>query len=298
MNDNTTIMLCGRTGSGKTPQVGLLAKRVFKATGKRTRLYCGDPGGIRTVRPLINLGIIKPVYMGTTKPWIFWDRAVRGFVRNAPGKKPIWIQDHDPDIGCYAFEGGSSMGEALKGDLALEAGLGNNIGGEKLITFKREDEGVTVSVGGNNRSHYGIIQQHVQTEMLESFKLPGEYVVWTTRLSKQQEEGNVEATISGPEILGKAKTGDVPAWFNLTLRIDVVPADDRKSTAERHVMYLTQHRDNHTVGRPLALGNARVPLGAKLAKTVIEPADINEALDLLEGAEKQVEDDLRKELGL
>ena len=118
--------------------------------------------------------------------------------------------------------------------------------------------------------------------------------------SKQADEAGTVATISGPEILGKAKTADVPAWFSFTFRVDVVPGERRgsKEIPEKHILYLGQHKDEHTVGKPLALGNARVPLDADTPELVIEPADIVKALDQMRDTRAQAAERLRKRFGL
>jgi len=94
MSDKTTILLYGRTNSGKTGQIGVLAEDIFRRTGKRTRLYTADKGGTKTIEPYIKLGIIEPVEILGTDPWIFLNKAALGFVRDAAGKwsRVIWLE--------------------------------------------------------------------------------------------------------------------------------------------------------------------------------------------------------------
>lgn len=290
ISDKITIMLCGRTGSGKTAQLGRLIEWVYREYEAKSRIYVKDPGGIIPIQPYLNLGIAEAVYAEKTDPWIFLHCATRGLVRDGNG----WVEDHNPDIGGWFYEGVSSFGEGLKGDLAYEAGRGYNIGGEKLITFDRESEGVQISVGGNNRSHFGIIQQHLYDEIMQSFKLPGRVIGWTSRLATKADEDQQAAVITGPEVLGKAKTGDVPAWFEFCWRLDV----EIKNGVEKHILYLGQHKDKHTMGGPLALGNARVPLDAEAPELVIEPADVLVALEKMAGLQEQAEASIKARLGL
>ena len=65
MNEKTTIMLCGRSGAGKTTQLGLLAEYVYREHKKKTRIYVADPGGIGPILPYVDAGIIEPVYIGS-----------------------------------------------------------------------------------------------------------------------------------------------------------------------------------------------------------------------------------------
>lgn len=296
-DSRTTLMLCGRSGAGKTSQLGQLAERIYRDSGKRSRIYVADPGGIGPILPHVDVGIIEPVYMNTTDPWIFLSRAVRGYIRNTKGK---WEVSHPEDVGGYFFESASAFGESLKANLAQAAASGNNVGGTTMVSFSREDEGERVGIGGNNLAHYGIGQEFIYQSIIESFKLPAEMIAWTTRLSKQTDDASAVATISGPEILGKAKTADVPAWFMYTFRIDVVPGERRgtREVPEKHILYLGQHKDEHTVGKPLALGNARVPLDADTPQLVIEPADITIALDQMRDTRAQAADRLKERLKL
>ena len=297
VNEKTTIMLCGRSGAGKTTQLGLLAEYVYREHKKKTRIYVADPGGIGPILPYVDAGIIEPVYIGSTNPWVFLSCAVKGMARDASGK---WVVDHPEDIGCYLFESASAFGEAVKGELAQQAALGNNVGGSTMVNFTRSDEGIDVSVGGNNLAHYGVGQEFISQAIIESFRLPAHVIGWTTRLSKQTDDGSSVATISGPEILGKAKTADVPAWFMFTFRVDVVPGERRgtREIPEKHLLYLGQHRDEHTIGKPLALGNARVPLDADAPQMVIDPANIIVALDQMKDLKAQAVGRIRERLGL
>ena len=297
MTNKTTIMFCGRSGAGKTSQLGLLAEYVYRDYKKRSRIYVSDPGGIGPIHPHIDAGILEAVYMNSTNPWVFLSCAAKGMVRDAEGK---WVVSHPDDVGGYFFESASAFGEAMKADLAQAAAQGNNVGGSTMVNFTREDEGVEVAIGGNNLAHYGVGQEYIYQSIIESLNLPAPMIAWTTRLSKQTDDGSQVATISGPEILGKAKTADVPAWFHYTFRIDVVPGETRgkREIPEKHLLYLGQHKDEHTIGKPLALGNARVPLDAEAPQMVIEPASVIVALDQMKDLKEQATAKLKARLGL
>ena len=77
----TKILLYGRTGSGKTAQLGELAEYVFVKTGLPTILWTADKGGIKTIQPYIDLGLIKVVEIGSTDPFIFLNK------RKAPARE-------------------------------------------------------------------------------------------------------------------------------------------------------------------------------------------------------------------
>lgn len=287
--DRFTIMLAGRTGSGKTTQLGVLAEYIYKHFKLRTRLYITDPGGIGSIAPHVELGLIEPIYIEDENPWKFLHWAARGGVRDSSATSG-WKVHHDPKIGVYGFEGGSATGEAMLADLANQAAEGNNVAGEKTIQFQREG----IKVGGNNRSHYLSVQRRIYQEMLQSFKLPGKVIIWTTRISKDEDPTQL-SKIVGPEIAGKAMTPDVPAWFNLSLRIDVDAA--KGNIPEKHKLYIGTHQDNK-VANATALGNPRLPLDGQLKKTIIEPADLAVALDAILGTQAPAKLAVMKRLGL
>ena len=76
-----TVLLYGRTSAGKTAQIGKLAEHVYKKSKKFTRLATSDRGGLDTIRPYVDLGIIQPVELGDSDPWIWLNKVARGYVK-------------------------------------------------------------------------------------------------------------------------------------------------------------------------------------------------------------------------
>jgi hypothetical protein len=286
-----TILLYGRTNSGKTAQIGVLAEHIFKQTGKRTRLYTADRGGIHTVEPYIKLGIIEPVEIGDSDPWIFLNKSVRGCLRDKDGK---WVPGVSEAVGMYAFESMRSFAEALMASMASKAANNVNIGGGSNISFQIAAEGETLKVSGSNMAHYGVAQARMTEEIWASQRLPAPYILWTSSVSKD-EDTTAAGKILGPDVVGKALTAEVPRWFNQTFRLDVLPAKDGKP--ERHILYLGNHVDVGAGGAS-GLGNLRMPLDApKLETNTIEPADLVKALVLTDKGSEFALDLIRKRLG-
>lgn len=291
VNKKRTILLYGRTRAGKSTQIGQLAEFVKKTLGKRTRLYTGDRGGVGPIQPYIDLGIIEVVSKGDTDPWIFWNKAVRGYVRDAAGK---WIPGLKDDIGLYAFESMTSFADDLMLDMAKKAAAGVSIGGGANVAFPVSGDGETLKVSGANMAMYGVAQNRVTEEVWESQKLPADYILWTASASKD-DDPSASGKVLGPAVVGKALTTEVPRWFHLTFRIDALPAQGGQM--EKHVLYLGNHVDIGA-GNAVGLGNTRTPLDAP-AMTVnkIEPASIVKALEMLDGGYDVALEAIKKRLG-
>lgn len=286
-----TILLYGRTNSGKTAQIGVLAEHILKTTGKRTRLFTADRGGVDTIRPYIDLGIIEAVEMGATDPWIFLNKATNNYVRDKDGK---WVKGSVDDIGMIAYESMRSFAEALMVSMATKAGQGTSIGGGANISFQVNSEGESLKVSGSNMAHFGVAQGRITEEIWTSFANPVPIVLWTSSVSKD-EDTTASGKVLGPDVIGKALTPEVPRWFNVTYRIDVLPAQAGKP--ERHIIYLGNHVDVGA-GNAAGLGNTRMPLDAPPTTAItIEPANIVKALEMLDSGSVQAKEVVRKRLG-
>jgi hypothetical protein len=293
MAKKRTILLYGRTRSGKTAQLGELAEHIAKTEGKISRIYTADKGGTDTIQPYIDLGIIELVEQGTTDPLIFFNVACKGMIRDAQGK---WVNGINENIGMYAFEGLTSFGDAIINWLAKKAADGVNIGGGGNVDFKVEGDGITIKVGGNNVSHYGVCQSRVTDEVWKSQMLPCSYLVWTASVSKDEDNASSNKVL-GPAVAGKALTAEVPRWFNLTFRIDCLPAEGGKP--ERHLLYLGNHRDQ-AAGNAIGLGNTRTALDSpklEYRDTIIEPASIVKALQLIDSGALVAKEAISKRIG-
>jgi hypothetical protein len=291
----TTILLYGPTNSGKSTQIGVLAEHVKKTTGKNTRLYTADKGGIQSIMPYVNLGIIEPVEIGDSDPWIFLNKAVKGYIRDAKGK---WVLDEkaNANIGFYAFESLRGIAENLMMDMARKAGAGINIGGGANVAFQVQGDGETLKISGSNIAHYGVAQARMTEEVWESLKLNAEYIMWTSSVSKD-EDGVSSGKVLGPDVIGKALTAEVPRWFHYTVRISVQPG--KGGAPEKHTLFLGTHIDL-SAGNAAGLGNIRRPLDAPPLKSItVEPADIVKFIQVVKDeSQAAAEDVIRKRMGI
>lgn len=308
MLEKKKILLYGRTNAGKTAQLGELAEYAYELTKKEwgtpgyTRLYTGDRGGIKTIQPYVNLKVVDPHILGegryaTSDPWIFLNQASQGRVKNDDGKwgvdaRPEW---KDRRVACYAFESMRSFAELIMSSMAGMAGKGVNIGGGSNTSFDVAGEGEKLKISGNNMAHFGVAQQRMTDEIWRSQGLDAPFILWTSSVSKDEDTA-ASGKVLGPDVIGKALTVEVPRWFDLTFRVDVIPAQQGKP--EQHVLYLGTHVDLGA-GNAAGLGNIRLPLDApKLETIVINPASIRKALTMLEGGTDKAEDVIAKRMGI
>lgn len=281
-----TILLFGYTGSGKTALIGELAEHYYLNGHKTTRLYGADKGGWETILPYVELGVIEVVpFFGDVWNWI--DHAVQGHGY----KNGQWITELDPNIALYAFEGLTSLSDELMGWMA-KSGL--NIGGGGSFSFVAGTKQAPIKVGTNNMAHYAVAQRELFGKAIQSQSLPAT-VLWTAG-DKRGEDDSVGGVV-GPQLAGKAFTGEVPRAFKYTFRtvVEVNPGE-----APRHVLYLMDHIEMNA-GMAKGIANARIPLaGADAIKIPpkIEPASLVEALKLLEKRQDAAKDAIKRRLGL
>lgn len=290
VGNNLTILLFGPTGSGKTAQIGELAEAYFRQVRGRTRLYSADRGGWETIKPYVDLGVIEAIPM-FGEPWVWIDHAVKGD-KLENGK---WVPGLDKDIAMYAFEGMTSMADAVMSWMAEAAGRGINIGGGGSFSFKVKDEEskTSLSIGSNNMAHYSVAQQQVYEKSTQSQYLPGT-VLWTAGDRRGEDDAN--GGVIGPQIAGKALTGEAPRWFKYTWRlgVEVLPGQ-----AAKHVLYTDRHMEMQ--GKMAqGIANSRVPLSGSSIEIPdkIEPASLVRILELLNSRQDSARDEIAARLGL
>lgn len=286
-NRKRTILLFARTGGGKTSQIGNLAEHIYITTGKHTRLYTGDRGGIDPIRPYVDIGVIELVERGDSNPWIFWNKAVRGYVRDDKGK---WVPGKNDNIGMFAFESITSFSDDMMSDMQRKAAAGINIGGGANIAFNAEGDGEVLKVSGSNMAMYQVSQARLMEEVWESQKLNADYILWTAGVSKEDDNSS-SAKVLGPAASGRALTPEIPRSFGYTFRLDAQPIPGK---GKKHVLYLGTSIDS-AAGNAVTLGNSRVPLGAELPIS-LEPADLVYAFKLIDEAEKKATEAIKKRL--
>lgn len=280
-----TMLMYGRTRSGKTSQIAELTEHVKSTTDKKALIYSIDAGGIGPLGPVLDLDLADLVAQGETNPWMFLSKVSRGQVRDAQGK---WVPADLSKYGLIAIESFTGFGDALMINLAEQAAQGINIGGQANVSMTVQSDGETLKIGGSNMAHYGITQTRLLDEFLRSQKLNVPFILWTASASKEDDMNNGGKVI-GPAGPGKALTSELPRHCDLCFRIDCSAAANGKP--EEHTIYLGNSIDL-AAGNAVSLGNTRVPLGAELPATV-KPASIVKVLKLIEEAEIKATEAMR-----
>jgi hypothetical protein len=106
---------------------------------------------------------------------------------------------------------------------------------EKTVRFTDGKQ----QIGGNPRTHYGVVQRWVLEAMAISRRLPG-VKLWTTHELRVSDE-RTSLPIVGPEIIGEAKTrGDaIPRLFGSMFHTELIIKANKLSWA----LHLGPHSD-------------------------------------------------------
>jgi hypothetical protein len=290
VNRKRTILIYGRSRAGKTALLGELAQYLKLKTGLKTLVYWIDKGGLGPIMPQIDLGVIDLVLQEETSPWLFMNKASTGQVRDSKTGK--WVKADMSQYAMAGFESMTGFSDAFMNDLADQSARGVNIGGAANVSMTINSDGESLKIGGNNMGHYNVVQNRILDEVWRSQKLPVPYIYWTASLSRD-EDPNASGKVLGPAIAGKAMTAEMLRQFDLTFRADCLPAQAGKN--ERHILYLGNSVDL-AAGNAVTLGNTRVPMGAKELPNSIEPASLVKALGLIEAAEEEAKEIIKKQL--
>jgi hypothetical protein len=275
-----SIALYSDTGGGKTTQAGEFAKYTWRTRKLRTVLNSSDLGGFISVKPLVNLGIIKVNKLGETDdPFIWVDDATSGL-------------NLDPnEIGLAVFDSGTSMSEALLSTVSKSSWQVGQRPNQKWDVSRGAKR---LTVANTTDAQYGIVQTFMLDAIWKSTWLTGKGidVLWTFSVHRSEEQDRTP--ILGPKLAGKALTAAIPKWFNYCWRLASIPVEGE---APRHVLYTAEVPELAGLGH--SFGNSRIPMDCSISiPAAIEPASIITVLDLLDQAEKEAEDKLKNELGL
>ena len=312
----TTLMLYGVTGSGKDYQIAVIAKDLFKRSGGkvvngaavgglRTRMYLWDNGDTATTQPLINLGIIDLVDLRNV-PHMF-----RAAQETAMGRMPEysgqltkklhekgkWVEGPNSDIGCFVFNGLTSISEGDFRDLRDADARGENVGGGGSMSFmvgSLDDGWGQEKMGSSNLAHYQVWNTNLRVlSDLWARLAMREHALVIVTAAEARTKGN----LIGPMSQGEKCVERTPGLFNYTLHLTKESAKDKPIAFH---LWLEQHSGIETAGAT-ALVNPRWPHGTppefiQKQPKKLTPANLAEAIAILQSANVLATDAVAKEL--
>ncbi len=302
----TSICLYGSTSAGKTQLVGELAEFVYSALKKKSLVYMADGGGFKTIKSLVDLGVVDIEDLREI-PLAFESLDAIAQGKRYDQKTHMWVKGTPELYGMIAFEGLTSIGDKIMRDMAVMDSKGVHIGADPSACFTQG----SLTVPLNTRSQYGVGQATPKAAVALSQMLHVEYVVWTALDGHGSDVANEETPILGPSLPGSAINAKIPSWFEYTFRVVSLPQVPPKPC--EHRLYLHSHIDPLTVGYEVerdkhgvvtkrvtvkALANDRVPEGVPPLPDFIAPASLVKALEMVEGKQAEALDMKRKKLNI
>ena len=227
-----SICIYGISGSGKTVKVAEFAEVVKAALGrdKIVRLASVSGGGWKSIQADIDEGLIRPCWLRSrdyatytidkiTKGWWPVDPEDPASPLVPPDKQPDW-----PQVGGIAYETGTEMCNWMMEDgLEREAETGGafHIGSEKAShVYKDGPTNDQEAYASAAKAHFGAVQNRIAQFINQSKDIEDRFILWNFLEGKGKDPVFKQACY-GPDVIGTALTGDVPSWFDRTLRITV-----------------------------------------------------------------------------
>jgi len=256
-----------------------LAQYFWLKQQKKTRWYLGDGGG-ETVRQVI-AAYGAPVFIDIWE-YPLWQHPFETTNKMMAGGWPVDVLDPTSKVelpgdytklaaeyGLFVYEGLTAMSDYLMGD--SEGGLANRMSKGEVLnnddSFKFIDG--ELKVGGNARTHYGLVQRRVPHMLRSNLRVPI-FKLWTAHEQRAEDKTSNE-TIIGPDVAGKAITSKIMGSFghsiHLTKAAKLVKKKDPVTgrsvdelVAERRA-YTESHYDPNGNSFARQLANVRIPKG-------------------------------------
>jgi len=244
----STMLLYGDSGTGKTSQIGEIAKWVYARTGRITRLISADSGW----DPLMDLiitptnptGIIEAWNIAyVTSPLPVLIKLSEGYwpsIEDGPGglglvlKTPTFkgrniLAADGREVGMYANEGLSTWSDLIiMSHIRKQTKIGQDVVGSFSDVVMVEKAGKTreetISFAKAAPSHFGQVQDFMLLDLVPRFSaLAVDYVMWTGHEAKGDDEvSGIKGSILGPATCGKAAVGRTARKFGDTFHMTTV----------------------------------------------------------------------------
>lgn len=250
MNRADTLLLYGATDTGKTVQLGELAKWEFERTGRISRLISADSGWDPLEDPRRNLiwspentsGIIEAWNIQSLlNPWVVLIEFAEGLWPQAQGigkvtkmMRPVmkdgWITGiSGRPVGQYLIEGLNTICTVGMQDHIREA---RKLSEETVGTFISVGEEIdaggkgvarSLTLAAPARSHYGQIQRFLLDDLVPKFgRLPVDRVVWTAHEAIGADDiAGKDVKALGPATVGTAVVDKTTLKFGHSFHLTV-----------------------------------------------------------------------------
>jgi hypothetical protein len=254
---NGALCLYGGSRTGKTTQLGELAKYIWKRYRKKTRLITAEVGNNQPLTPHIKAGLIevfpinetvsdvaatlKGLYNGSWYPVI--PKEIAG--NTVKKLTPRTLNGLEAgEVGAYFIEGLTSLSERLIRNLASK---GIKIGQDAVGTFNEAsitDGQDLEKFGSPAMAHFGWVQNYMADLIAGFTALPVELVVFTAHESKGDDA--LDSTpVYGPGLVGKKATPQLPWKLGDLFHLDIinVPGKGTTPTSTSRRLYFFEHTD-------------------------------------------------------
>ncbi len=277
-----SMLLYGDTGSGKTAQIGELAKWEWNRSGRITRLLSADSGW----DPIEDLVCTPDKPFGTMTPsgpvcieaWniqhirhpfatlVKMSEGATAPRASADGMKiqlnaakikdgRLLSDDGKAWVGMVAIEGLSTISAVLMQDhIREQRKIAEDIVGDFQDSIDSVQDGKAQTqvfkFGKSGRAHYGHVQDFVLLDLVPRFAtLPVARVVWTAHEAKGTDDiTGVKDSVLGPATIGKAAVARTAMKFGDTFHLvastaSVTGADRQSRLVTTYRAYYGPHPD-------------------------------------------------------
>lgn len=219
----STTLIYGPTKSGKTTEIGAMAKYIYERYRKTTRLISADGGGWGPIQDYVDAGMIDALNISHSEtPLPLLQRLARGDWHY----KGDWVKRDDKNsgfdqVGMYAIEGFASIANMILMD---PVNKGRKIAEDVVGKYTELDEDTKeeFTFGNASRAHYGFAQQRLLQfiKVFQGLLREGLELVLFTSLESSGEDDLSGRTILGPASIGKAMTGVIPSRVGDLIHLD------------------------------------------------------------------------------
>lgn len=254
-----TLLIYGELFTGKTRQVGRLAKWIYDTTGKTTRYISADGGGFDVLQNLIDAGIIDAISISgreDIQPTL--KLLAQGWWYDEDGAmiEPSHAANDISNVGMYVVEGTKFICDQIHQVLLMKSRTFT----EKDVITEVEDIQLDTNTkhtfGLPMLRHYEYVQRAI-TNVIRDFqqlitRLTGNpMLVFTSHTYEVEDDAKRDIrAAAGPAASGKALAKSLPSMFAKTLHLTnnsvrrTIPGTPPKAVVDsEYRAYFLPHRD-------------------------------------------------------